>query len=75
MARWLLVLLDEFAALQIVRNCCAFTHGAVACGLKKEVVAFSRETFEAFDDEVWPALTEDAEMAAAEEPLTTGPCR
>jgi hypothetical protein len=52
MARWLLVLLDEIAALQFVRDCCAFTHGAVACGLKKGVVAFSPETFEAFDDGV-----------------------
>ena len=68
MALWQSVLLDEIAALQIVRNCCAFTHGAIACGLKKELVAFSREAFEAFDDEVWHALTEDAEMAAAEGP-------
>ena len=65
MAWWLSVLLDEVAVLQIVRDCCVFTHGAVAYGLKKELAAFSRE---AFDDEVWHALTEDAEMTAAEGP-------
>ena len=45
-------------------------HRTAARELRDELVAFSREMAEAFD-EVWPASNEDAETAAAaaEEPL------
>ena len=52
-----------------MRIFCAFTplHGAATRGLKTDVAAFLREMTKAFDDKVWPALTEDVEMATTEE--------